>query len=80
MTKKDYQAIAAAIYRQAPGFLSPRERLDSGNVLVIGNTFQMWQRIQEAITEVLAADNPRFDRERFMEACETGHCRGMRAA
>ena len=32
------------------------------------------------IAKVLAADNPRFDRERFMEACETGHCRGMRAA
>lgn len=70
MSKKDYQAIAAALYRvhqediPAPGFPpQPAVRFD----MVIG-----------AIADVLAQGNPRFDRERFIEACETGRCRGMR--
>jgi hypothetical protein len=30
------------------------------------------------LTDIMATDNPRFDRGRFMEACETGTTRGMR--
>lgn len=32
----------------------------------------------DAIADVCKASNPRFDRERFIEACETGTTRGMR--
>lgn len=64
MSKKDYQAIAAAFYRA--GQITLREHED-----------ETWQILRREIADVLAADNPRFDRARFIEACETGHCKGM---
>lgn len=30
------------------------------------------------LARLLAADNPKFNRQLFLEACETGKCRGMR--
>lgn len=33
--------------------------------------------IVRRITDMLAADNPRFDAARFREACETGRTKGM---
>lgn len=33
---------------------------------------EAWAVVVIALADVLAADNPRFDRERFVEACETG--------
>ena len=62
MTKKHYQALAAALYQ---------ERKYRGE----GTTYDDAVRI---VARVLAADNPRFNRELFIEACETGKCHGMR--
>lgn len=33
--------------------------------------------VRKAIADIMAADSPRFDRARFVEACETGRCKGM---
>lgn len=63
MTKKDYQAIARAIYG-----------VWSGASAAHGQTIIL---VRDAVADVLAADNPRFDRARFVEACETGRCKGM---
>ena len=64
MSKKHYQALAAALYS---------ERKYRG----ASATYEDAIRI---VARVLAANNPRFDRDLFMEACETGKCRGMRQA
>ncbi len=68
MTKKDYQAIARVIY-------SVRKRAavrqDSGALdALIAD-------VADGLADVLAADNPRFNRDRFDEACKTGRCKGM---
>lgn len=63
MSKKDYQALAGALF-------SERKYRGAEHV-----TFDDAVRI---VAKVLAADNPRFDRERFIEACETGKTRGMK--
>jgi len=65
MTKKDYQAIARAIHGiriETPAGDDPMAALD---------------RVTQELCSILAADNPRFDRQRFVEACETGRCKGM---
>ena len=59
MTKKDYQAIARALYSVAHG-------LTAGQMFV-------WRTTRDAIADVLAADNPRFDRATFVAACEDGN-------
>lgn len=71
MTKKDYQAIAAALYRVRP---APECLAVAGGAAMLGQ----WAQDRNAIANVLAEDNPRFNRELFIEACETGRCRGMR--
>ncbi len=63
MSKKHYQALAAALYQ---------ERKYRGKEHA---TFDDAIRV---VARVLAADNPRFDRGLFLEACETGKCHGMR--
>lgn len=67
MSKKDYQAIARALHGAVldveRGATSPR------TVLTVAIN---------RVAEVLAADSPRFDRARFIEACETGRCKGMK--
>ena len=53
MTRKDYVAIAAAI--------KTADRYDDGE--------QIAAAIVQNIAGVMAADNPRFDRARFLKAC-----------
>lgn len=65
MSKKHYQAIAQAFH--SAGEETMRQSED-----------QTWQILRRNIADVLAADNPRFNRELFIEACETGKCKGMR--
>ena len=65
MSRKDYQAIAAAIY-------AARTTDGSG-------PFDVVQHIQDGIARYAASDNPNFNRALFIEACETGKCKGMRA-
>ena len=63
MSKKHYQTLAAALYQE-------RKYRGEGHA-----TFSDAVRV---VARVLAADNSRFNRDLFLEACETGQCRGMR--
>ncbi len=56
MTQKDYILLAAAL-------ASVDTDTDSA--------IEAWHDIREAVANVLAADNPRFDRGRFNAACIT---------
>lgn len=62
MTKRDFQAIARAIHEAKP---------DTGPT-------QVWDSVTHSIANALSTLAPRFDRARFLEACETGRCKGMR--
>lgn len=66
MSKKDYQAIAHAVW-SARGFAFNDQ----------GQHERSLNRVAEVLAETLAATNARFDRARFLEACETGTCKGM---
>jgi hypothetical protein len=59
MTKKDYQAIARALYSVAHG-------RTQGQMI-------LWHEVRTAIADVLAADNPRFHRDTFLLACADGN-------
>ena len=69
MTAKDYRALAAALAGTRP---DPVTSEWNGTV----NTFtdciarDRWARDRDAVADVLAADNPRFDRARFDAATE----------
>jgi hypothetical protein len=68
MSKKDYQAIAGAMFEHRQTIKaddSPIERHVAGML---------------RLADALGVGNPRFDRARFLEACETGTCKGMRKA
>jgi hypothetical protein len=61
MSKKDYQAIARAFWEARP---ISAERTGPRSD---------WQRAIDTVANVMAADNPRFDRQRFTTACESGN-------
>lgn len=72
MSKKDYQALARAIheaYEAADGGKNLEPETAAAKAAVYF--------VQKRIADILAADNPRFDRGRFVEACETGKTKGM---
>lgn len=67
MTRKDYEAIAGALFQA---------RLNIGIAPDVDGAMLRYQGVDEAIasiTDVLAADNARFDRQRFVRACITGN-------
>ena len=57
MTRKDYVAIARAIYQ------TRQDRHDGVATMTL-------ESVAERIATVMEVDNPRFDRERFIKACE----------
>jgi len=70
MTKKDFQAIARLIHeayvRADPGWTRSQRALaeNAGAIHAI-------RGLAGALSDVLAASSPRFNRERFIKACET---------
>jgi len=64
MTRKDYVALAEALHGAKPVPMA----YQSAEAWEIGNVY--WRECMIAISDVLAADNPRFDRERFIKACQ----------
>ena len=60
MTRKDYVTLAAALAGEFP--------VDSGDALRM--RMADWRGMVIAIANVCAAGNPRFDRGRFVRACE----------
>lgn len=66
MTRKDYIAIAAALSLERPALTLEQYAMapdwDRG-------TFDEWNTIVLRFAGMLAADNPRFDRAKFLTAC-----------
>ena len=60
MTRKDYEALAKAIYGSLiqSGSLTDQDRFAEQHSVVVCR-----------VAEVLERDNPRFDRELFVKAC-----------
>jgi hypothetical protein len=65
MTKKDYQKIAGVIYR------SSETAFDAEGV-PLGYRIIKWSALTAVLCLIFKADNPRFDEEKFMVACNTG--------
>lgn len=63
MTRKDYELIAAAINEAAE---TVRRENNSGFIHTLGSAMDL-TAVQ--IAKALAADNPRFDRAKFLQAC-----------
>lgn len=71
MTKKDYQLIADAI-NDCASLIAPFENAVNGEKYLAGfdaGTSSARDFVASRLAEALAADNPRFDRKRFMTAC-----------
>lgn len=60
MSRNDYQKIAKIIAKRQ--IEKPADALDNGYYMAV------WGISQE-LADFFEADNPRFDRARFMEAC-----------
>ena len=63
MSDKDYMRIAAALKRSMPG-------MGFKDYASLTAQLATWRRTTTEIANVLAADDPRFDRARFYKACE----------
>lgn len=70
MTKKDYAAIAAAINNGTVMFpdAANASNADRYEAFMAGANDQVKQIVRH-IADVMQANNPRFDRERFLKAC-----------
>ena len=70
MTRKDYRALAGALFwaSQAVEYVDRNH----GMRAEAEAAHRALADLRERLTELLAADNPRFDRERFLRYCETG--------
>jgi hypothetical protein len=73
MSKKDYQALARVLYNARDIATTTDIKALTPQELV------SWTMgyVTSKVADVLAADNPRFNRALFLEACETGKCKGM---
>ena len=70
MTKKDYQAIAAIIYRH---------RYECEGIMGGSGMLAVVDAVAAGISDYMEKDNPQFNAALFSEACKTGRCRGMKA-
>ena len=78
MTKKHFQALARALYEAAQlGAYEIRDAASTDPYYrgMCDANVRNW----EAVAVALAKLNPCFDRALFLEACETGKCKGMRS-
>jgi hypothetical protein len=64
MTRKDYVAIAAVFQRRMNAWAPHQYETIAGPCVRIE-----LEEVAATIADLLAADNPRFDRARFLKAC-----------
>jgi hypothetical protein len=71
MTRKDYILIADTIAQMSRDIANDQspDLSDRGKALLIGERLAT-QTIAHRLAEQLRQDNPRFDRQRFIEACQ----------
>jgi hypothetical protein len=62
MTKKDYQLIAEALTNSRCPKVGPKDRGAAEINTVVDDVVRQ-------LAEALSKDNPRFDRQRFLAAC-----------
>lgn len=67
MTRKDYIALAQVLRIARPRAFKPNE---CTTVQPTYGAMSQWEHDRAAIADALAADNERFDRKQFYEACE----------
>ena len=60
MTRKDYVLLAHALHSVQPDYA--RTELERNQ----------WYKCVHAVADALKGENPRFDWDRFVTACETG--------
>jgi hypothetical protein len=60
MTRKDYLALSSALAVNKP------------NVTLNPQGYAVWLKTVHSVADVLAYDNGRFQRQRFLEACGVG--------
>ena len=58
MTKKDFEALAAALRAAKPTVHKDTDR------------YQAWASAISAVADACQASNPRFDRDKFLRACD----------
>ena len=63
MTRKDYRVIAAALAVVRPN------RYDDDSY-DLSPAYRTWAATRDSMADALAEDNPRFDRDLFVAACE----------
>ena len=69
MTRKDYEAIAAALNYQRKN-QKQQMMLSSGQCSAEhGFSIYVVDAVARDIADIMARDNPRFDRTRFLKAC-----------
>jgi hypothetical protein len=70
MTKKDYELIARTLNGEKPG-AEPEDYCDWSPEQWHAHDamWRQWRTVCCRFADVLAADNPRFDRARFLAAC-----------
>lgn len=70
MTRKDYILIAETIAQMSRDIAMDHEALtERGQAILIGEQLAV-QSIAYRLADQLRQDNPRFDRGRFIEACQ----------
>lgn len=67
MTRKHYTALARKLYAAKPAV----NRRLSDYAIPAGPYCGWWESVR-AVADVCEADNDRFDRGRFIKACENG--------
>lgn len=67
MTRKDYVALAEALRRVKP--LVPIDTAEGRIQYALAFQRDLWEATVESVQMTLAADNPRFDADRFRTAC-----------
>jgi hypothetical protein len=75
MTKKHFQALARALYEAQPLKPGPCSQIDFAKY---ASKVATWNACVKGVMDACSQSNGAFDRERFLEACETGTTRGMR--
>jgi hypothetical protein len=69
MTRKDYVAIAVALQTDAAHLYRAERRDYSQMNDWERGAYDQWNTTVRAVADVLARDNARFDRGRFLKAC-----------